>query len=191
MNPSLIFATALAAAAPAFAAAPPEDGPVATQQYVAEMNDRWSGVGVGVDGGLWGTRYGSSLKVDVPFGNGRLGQAFGARLRGVIVHSDDDGVFSPIGMGGVELFGRTPVILGVLRLYGGGGLYYGEALAREDASAGLIGGGHYGMEFAAAPRLAFTLEVGGQGPLHPEEVDAGASVMAGTTVYLGRVRGQR
>jgi hypothetical protein len=185
---TIALAAALAVAPLAQAEAPPENGPLATQAVVDTVNDHFTGVGIGMDHGLWGTRYGSSLKLDLPFGHGKIGKVFGVRLRSVVVHNDDDGQFSPIGMAGAELFGRTPVFLGLVRLYGGGGFYYGKPLAIEGAEPALIGGGHYGMEFAASPRLAFTLEVGGQGPIHPDEVDAGASVMAGTTVYLGRVR---
>ena len=59
----------------------PSDGPVPTAQYIADVNDYWTGVGIGYDNGLWGSRFGQGLKVDVPFGNGRLGRHFGVRLK--------------------------------------------------------------------------------------------------------------
>ena len=88
-------------------------------------------------------------------------------------------------MGGVELFGRGPVMLGVLRTYGGGGITYGAPIG-VDATPAVGGGGHYGVEVIAAPRMSFTFEVGGQAPLAASEVDGGAHVMAGATFYLGR-----
>jgi len=168
-------------------AAPPEIGPLATEEWVRETNARWRGVGIGYDNGLWGSRFAQGLKVDVPLGN-RLGQFLGVRARGTLVHNDANAQFAPVAMGGLELFGRGPVLLGVLRVYGGGGLYYGGPVGGEAAPATLAGGGHYGVEFLVSRRASFSFEVGGQGPLHPQEIDAGASVMAGSTVYLGRSR---
>jgi hypothetical protein len=168
------------------------DGPLATQQHVSEMNDRLAGVGIGFDMGLWGDRFANGLKVDVPLGTGRLGQFFGVRLRGLVVHDDFEGRFQPVAAGGVELFGRSPVQLGALRVYGAGGLYYGATMntLSGDAAPELVGGGHFGVEFAANKRQTFSFEVGGQGPISDREFDAGASVMAGTTIYLGKVGGR-
>lgn len=155
------------------------------------INDRFAGVGVGFDVGLWGDRFGSGVKVDIPAGTGTLGQHFGVRLRGISVHDDTDAGFSPVLAGGAELFGRGPVMLGVVRVYGGGGLYCGGTVDPIESALtdpALIGGGHFGVEFVHSPRTSFTFEVGGQGPMHADEIDAGASVMAGMTVYLGKVK---
>lgn len=166
-------------------------GPMPTLEQIQDTNDRWSGVGIGYDNGLWGSRFAQGLKVSLPFGSGRVGRHLGLRLRGTFIHDDTGDRFTPVLAGGAELFGRSPVFLGVLRTYGGGGFWYGDTFGRDDSVASVAGGGHYGVEVIASPRTSFTFEVGGQSPLHPEQVDAGASVMAGTTVYLGRVRRNR
>lgn len=187
---SLAAALLLNATAVAAPVAPPEDGPVATAEYVAEVNDRWGGVGLGFDMGLWGSAFGTSLKADLPLGSGRLGQHLGVRVRGLSVHDEYQGDFTPVVAGGAELFGRGPVMFGAFRVYGGGGFYYGGTLGRAAHvyAPAVVGAGHFGVELAASPRQSFTIEIGGQGPMSPEGTDEGASVMAGTTIYLGRVR---
>lgn len=178
--------------APRATADHPASYAILSDQDVLDMNDRLGGVGIGFDMGLWGDRYANGLKVDVPLGKGDLGQHFGVRLRGVMVHDDTGDRFTPVAAGGAELFGRGPVLLGVVRVYGGGGLYYGGIVDSQiETAPTLIGGGHFGVEVAASKRQTFSFEVGGQGPLTPEEFDAGASVMAGTTVYLGKVGRRR
>jgi hypothetical protein len=183
-----IAPTPTPAAAAAAQTHPVADYALLSDQDVLDMNDRLAGVGVGFDMGLWGDRYANGLTVSIPFGKGDLGQHFGVRLRGVLVHDDTGDQFTPVAAGGAELFGRGPVLLGVLRVYGGGGLYYGGIVNSPsvDSTPELIGGGHFGVEFAVTKRQTFSFEVGGQGPISPEEFDAGASVMAGWTIYLGK-----
>lgn len=155
--------------------------PEIDQHYAAVVNRNWRGLGIGYDNGLWGSSYGQGLKLDVPFGP-RLGQFVGVRLRGVMTVSG--GGAEPIGMAGVELFGRTPVYAGLVRLYGGGGLWYGGAFDQPELQ--VAGGGHYGVEVALNPRMSFHFEVGGQSPVDAAGGrDAGASVMGGATIYLG------
>jgi hypothetical protein len=134
--------------------------------------------------GLWGSQFGQGLKVDLPFGP-KVGQYMGIRLRGLFVHEETATEFTPVVGGGAEIFGRGPVLMGVVRVYGGGGVYVGEALNLAAAEPRWTLGGHYGVEVLVSPRNSFTFEVGGQGPLHPDGNDAGASVMAGATFYLG------
>ena len=189
---TLALATALLLSSPTASAAPvgPPDGPELSSAYVAEVNDRWGGVGLGFDMGLWGSRFGTSFKADLPFGSGRVGQHLGMRVRSLSIHDDFEGSFNPVVAGGAELFGRGPVVLGIVRVYGGGGFYYGGTLGRTEHvyAPALVGAGHFGLEVAASPRQSFTFEVGGQGPMSAEGIDEGASVMAGTTLYLGKVK---
>ena len=153
------------------------------------INRRWSGVGVGYDNGLWGGKYGQSIKVSIPFGR-NLGRFLGMRVRGMLVHHIDDVAdqFAPVVNVGAELFGRSPVWWGVLRVYGGGGLWAG--IRPNPTSSGaryrLGGGGFVGLEAFAAPFMAFTFEVGGQAPGHGLGVDAGGSAMGGMIFYFGR-----
>ena len=153
------------------------------------INRRWSGVGVGFDNGLWGGKYGPSIKVSIPFGR-NIGRFLGMRVRGMIVHHSDDVAdqFDPVVNVGGELFGRSPVWWGVLRVYGGGGLWAG--IRPNPTSSGaryrLGGGGFVGLEAFAAPFMAFTFEVGGQAPGHGLGVDAGGSAVGGMIFYFGR-----
>jgi hypothetical protein len=153
------------------------------------INRRWSGVGVGYDNGIWGGIYGQSVKVSIPFGR-NLGRYLGMRIRGMVVHHVDSAAdqYDPVINVGGELFGRSPVWWGVLRVYGGGGLWAG--IRPKPTSSGaqyrLAGGGFVGFEAFAAPFMAFTFEVGGQAPGHGGGVDAGGSVMGGMMFYFGR-----
>jgi len=147
--------------------------------------EAWDGVALGYENGLWGYGYAQGLTVQIPFGP-EVGRHWGARLRGQYTL---DGVTagSRTFRAGVEVFGRGPVVAGILRVYGGGGLYLGVWAAGDtDKRPLLTGGGHYGIEAAVSRRVAFTFEVGGQGPTFEGE-GIGASAMAGTAVYLGRL----
>lgn len=182
---SLALAVSLFASAPALAAKEaPEIGPLPDAEYIADINAKWRGVGVGYDNGLWGQNFGQGVKLDLPFGP-KIGQFVGLRLRGLMIHEETPNAFTPVMGGGAELFGRGPVLMGIVRVYGGGGVYYGEALNLDSAEPRLTAGGHYGVEVLVSERNSFTFEVGGQGPMHPDGRDAGASVMAGTTFYFG------
>ncbi|MEN0060764.1 MAG: hypothetical protein AAGA48_01375 [Myxococcota bacterium] len=160
-------------------ASPPDvtTGPLASPQEVAAINRKWRGLGFGADGGTLGRGTGYGIRLDVPFGR-RAGQFFGARLRGLAVSSADPVVW----MGGISLFGRGPVLLGILRVVGGGGLLVGVDAQGEPA---LGGGGHYGIEVRLAPRTALSVEFGSQGGRGVLDVVRGPSVRAGVMVYLG------
>jgi len=171
---------------------PPVLGQLATPAQLDRINRIWRGVGVGFDMGFWGqAHFAQSLKVDIPFG-WRVGQFFGVRVRGVMVYSDADAgldsVRDPVFDSGRELFGRSPVLLGLLRVYGGGGAWVGARLHPTNVGRTwkVGGGGHFGVEFALASRASLQIEIGGQAPGHALGYDAGASVMAGVMVYLGR-----
>lgn len=161
--------------------------PVLTRDYAIEVNRRARGLGIGFRQGLWGQGFGQSLHLDVPFGR-RVGQFFGARLTGTVVHGEAADRYDPVAFGSVELFGRSPVLGGLIRIYGGGGVMMGGRLhPRIDGRRyGIAGGGHMGIEAFAAPRVSFSIEVGGQGPVHALGIDGGASVMGGMSFWFGR-----
>jgi hypothetical protein len=170
----------------------PSLGPLPTPAHLDRMNRIWRGVGIGVDMGLWGqAHFAQSLKIDIPFG-WRIGQFFGIRTRGIMAYTDSDPgldtVGDPVFNGGIELFGRGPVLLGILRVYGGGGAWIGARLRPTDVgrSWNVGGGGHFGVEFVLAPRASLQFELGGQAPGHALGYDAGASVMSGVMIYTGR-----
>jgi hypothetical protein len=170
----LALTSSLAAAQPA---EPREDRVVSHAQNL----------GVGLDWGAWGQGFAQSIHVDAPLFGGRRGGAFGLRVRGVMVYGPATASrFDPTVFGDLELFGRGPVLLGLARVYGGGGLFVGAAplaLPRTDRNVRVSGGGHMGIEVFASPYNSFYVEVGGQAPLHPTRYDAGASVMGGMTFY--------
>ncbi len=197
MSLSLLLSTSLMFAgpdaAPAAGAHGPEPvAPVLDRDYSLAVNRRARGIGIGFRQGLWGTGFGQSLHLDVPFGR-RAGQFFGARLSGTIVHvesalADGSERWDPSLFGGVELFGRSPVMGGVVRIYGGGGLYVGGRPLPTPTGPRLAlgGGGHMGIEAFASPMMSFSVEVGGQSPIHGLGHDGGASVMGGMNFYFGR-----
>jgi hypothetical protein len=161
--------------------------PVLDRDYVVAVNRRARGVGIGFRQGVWGSGFGQALHVDLPFGR-RVGQFFGARVTGTVVHGEVDDRYDPVAFGGLELFGRSPVMGGVVRAYGGGGVFAGGRLHPriEGARYGIAGGGHVGLEAFVGPRVSFSIEVGGQGPVHALGLDAGASVMGGVNLWFGR-----
>lgn len=160
--------------------------PVLDAEDVRRINGYARGVGVGMNQGIWGEGFGQSLHLDIPFGR-RLGQFFGMRLAGTFVHGQVDGRYDPVGFGHVELFSRSPVVGGVMRAYGGGGVRLGGRLDTKASGPryGITGGGHFGLEFFAAPRVSFNVEVGVQGPVHPAGLDGGGNATAGVTIWLG------
>jgi hypothetical protein len=161
-----------------------------TPEYVESINEKWRGFGIGYDNGLWGRGFAQGIKLDIPFGL-RVGQFIGLRIRSVIVHPLEHGApYDPVFDNGIEIFGRGPVLLGVLRLYGGGGVWVGirPSPTAEGRSWGIGGGGHVGIEGRMAERVSLTFEIGGQGPAHALGLDSGASIMGGTMVYLGALR---
>ena len=168
----------------------PHDARLSPEQ-IRRINQRWSGIGIGYDNGLWGGGYGQSLKLSIPFGR-KLGRFMGLRVRSVFAHHNDafNNQFDPVVNLGGELFGRGPVWNGMLRVYGGGGLWAG--IRPNPTSVGskvaLGGGGHFGLEVMAAPCMSFTFEIGGQAPGHDLGHDGGASAMGGMMFYFGRIK---
>ena len=154
------------------------------ESYVAAVNRRALGVGLGLDQGYWGTGFGQALRIDVPFH-----RHFGMRARGILAHGpiEVDHDWDPALFGALEIYGRGPVMLGLARMYGGGGIHIGGRPNPQDdqGSFGIGGGGHLGIEMFLNPGYSFSVEIGGQAPVHELAYDAGASVMGGMTVYIG------
>ena len=188
MSATLLLASTLMFAGPG----PEPVAPVPDRAWALQVNRRARGVGIGLGQGLWGEGFGQSLHVDLPFGR-RVGQFFGLRVHGTIVHVSSplpgggerwDGVV----FGGAELFGRSPVMGGIARAYGGGGVFIGGRPwpTPDGAQFGIAGGGHMGLEVFITPCQSFHVEIGGQGPVHALGRDSGASVMGGMSLYFGR-----
>ena len=176
----------------AVAPGPEPVAPTLDREYSLKVNRYARGIGIGMHQGLWGDGFGQRLHLDLPFGR-RIGQFFGARVSGTLVHLESPlpgggNRWDPSVFGGVELYGRSPVWGGILRVYGGGGVYFGGRPnpTPQGARYAVGGGGHMGIEAFAAPRVAFSIEVGGQSPIHGLYRDGGASVMGGVNFYFGR-----
>jgi hypothetical protein len=174
----------------AMAAADRGPEPVASvpdREYSLRVNRAARGVGLGYHNGLWGHGFGHGLHLDVPFGR-RVGQFFGLRLQGTFVHSEVGSRYDPVAFGGVELFGRSPVMGGIVRLYGGGGVFVGgrPMPGVEGRRWGVAGGGHLGIEAFINPRMSFAVQIGGQSPVHAHGIDGGPNVMGHINVYFGR-----
>jgi hypothetical protein len=187
MSASLLFVTVVAFAEPS-SRGPEPVAPVLDAAYSSRVNRRARGLGIGLNQGLWGQSFGQSLHLDIPFGR-RVGQFFGMRVQGTFVHAPARTPgWDPTVFGGLELFGRSPVMGGVVRIYGGGGVFAGGRPLPTDRGRhwGVAGGGHMGIEAFAQPFMSFSVEIGGQGPVHALGYDAGASVMGGINFYFGR-----
>lgn len=186
MTTTLLFLGVMAFAEPT--TRPEPVAPVLDRDYVLRVNRRARGLGIGVSQGLWGQSFTQSVRLDIPFGF-RAGQFFGLRAHGTFVHpARGDAAYDPVVFGGLELFGRSPVMGGVVRIYGGGGVFVGGRPNPTDRGRrwGINGGGHMGIEAFAAPSMSFSVEIGGQGNVHALGLDAGPSVMGGVNFYFGR-----
>lgn len=176
---------------PAERAPAPVLGPRFDDAHVDRINRNLRGFGFGFDQGLWGQAMGQTLKIVIPFGK-RVGQFLGARLRGMSAFDVRRDGLDPVFGGGLELFGRSPVYLGLVRIYGGGGVWVGGRPGKPAGDAtrayGVTGGGHFGVEFILSSRTTMTFELGGKGPTHALLLDAGATATAGVMVYLGNLR---
>ena len=188
MSATLLLSSTLLFAAPG----PEPVAPVLDAEYSRAVNRRARGLGIGLHQGLWGSGFGQRLHLDVPFGR-RIGQFMGLRVQGTLVHLESDLAngdqrWDPVAFGGLELFGRSPVMGGIVRLYGGGGVYGGgrPLPTAQGRRYGIGGGGHMGIEAFASPLMSFSVEIGGQSPVHGLGLDGGASVMGGINFYFGR-----
>lgn len=166
----------------ALAAPEPVTGPRFDDDFVEDVNRKWRGLGIGYDNGLWGSHFAQSLKFDIPFGP-KVGQFWGLRLKGQQLHALPGSDVWLMGGGG-EIFGRGPVVHGIVRTYGGGGAW---VMSDLDGETAVSVGGHFGVETYFHRRGSLHIEIGGQSGAFSS--DQGASVVAGTTFYLGDLGG--
>ena len=160
--------------------------PLPSADYSREVNSHARGLGIGIDMGFWGSGFAQGLHLDIPMPV--VGQFFGVRARGLVAWGPFDAPeIDPAVLGGVEVFGRSPVVFGLARIYGGGGVHIGGRPNPTTSTEtwGISGGGHMGIEVFGAPWMAYAVEVGGQGNVHGDGIDAGASIMGVTRFYVG------
>lgn len=174
---------------------PRRTGPMPTQEYIKKVNLVAEGVGVGYEIGFWQPSVAMGIRVSVPLGKKKH---VGMQFRVFMPMCELEGRFDPVLNFGIEWFYRTPVFLGIVRIYVGGGLWAGirprtfsddqkdEALFdKKYARFGFAGGGKFGFEFFVKPKKSYFIEIGGQGPGHALKKDMGAHVMAGSVWYFG------
>jgi len=121
------------------------------------------GIAIGYDLGLWGHGSGDSFRLRVPFA--RQHWVLVGRFLGVIGQKGTDGMDRAVEYGGsLELHGQSDVYLNLMRLYGGGGveMIHGHRGPDRGRTA-WTGRYEFGFEFFLAPRMSFTLEIGGNG----------------------------
>jgi hypothetical protein len=132
------------------------------------------GVGIGYEFGQWGQGFAQGLRLKVPLRGG-----WGTTLRGIMAIADDPARWSAGGR--LELYGQSPVLLNLVRIYGGGGpQIFHQVKGDHQGETRFGGGGQFGFEFFMSPRVGFFLEVGGNGNGH---LVGGATVMTGITIY--------
>ncbi len=151
------------------------------------------GVAFGLEEGGWSGAFGSGLRVHIPFVN-----FFGATVRGMFLTSPSTtNISSPNSTtaptlttvlndhagGRIDLIGRSPVFLNLVRIYGGGGVEVFCAVGSGvNHQAVVSGGGQFGFEFFLQRRFSFYLEVGGHGGVD-SGLPGGETVVAGMNLY--------
>lgn len=131
------------------------------------------------DNGSWGGNWTQSVRLFVPFGD-----HFGALARGLVMFGSGRTFAERIDVGGrLELIGRSPVLLNLVRLYGGGGISVMSpvhGVTNREITVG--GGGQFGFEFFLTPHIGWTLEVGGNSGSQ-DGFGSGATILAGISIY--------
>jgi hypothetical protein len=149
----------------------------------AQVQVPWSGtsgtgVAFGYDNGSWGGEWVQGIRVRIP-----IIRMFSVNVRGIAVNSSA-GEEARWDLGGrLEAIGHGPVLLNLVRLYGGGGvqLFY-PVSGVDDKKITWGGGGHFGFEFFMLESMSFYLEIGGQSGVG-EGLGGGATVVAGLQIY--------
>ena len=145
------------------------------------------GVALSYENGSFGQVWEQGLKLQVgfgPCGPGRRDTCWAVNLKPQLLMELQDP--SAIALGGrLELIGRTPVYLNLIRIYGGGGIgTYVDLSGPHKGQVSVGGGGEFGFEFFLARDLAFYAEIGGNGCPALGNLCSGATVVAGVSLYL-------
>jgi hypothetical protein len=182
---------AVVVSAPPPPPAPPVLGVPSVQLAVPWTGLTGEGVGLGLEEGGWSGVWGTGLRIHIPFFSGvgeggNHGGSFGATLRGLVLTGPNTSTAEAPAdhFGGrLELVGRSPVFLNLLRIYGGGGVELFSAFGTGVSRKALVsGGGQFGFEFFLVRRFSFFLEVGGHGGVDAG-LPGGETVIAGMNVY--------
>ncbi len=147
----------------------------AVQLTVPWSGPTGQGISIGLEEGGWAGVYGSGLRVHIPFV-----PFFGVTARGLFTNgaSSSNAEFG----GRLDLVGRSPVFLNLVRLYGGGGVEVFSEMESGLRTPHLSGGGQFGFEFFLQRWMSFYLEVGGHGQVDAN-LPGGETVVAGMNLY--------
>jgi hypothetical protein len=177
--------------------APAEEQPAPAPAQGDYLRIPWTGesgtgVGFGYENGLWGPAFGVGVRVKVPlpwWGESERYKRskedkgpyypWGVALRGVTTDNP-----SYVGAR-LDLFGQSPTLLNLVRIYGGGGPQVFAVHTTEKLSSASWGvGGAFGFEFFFARSTGFFIEVGGTylDTAYVHDL-TGAAIVAGMNVY--------
>jgi len=155
-------------------------------------------LGVGGTGSVWGINF-NFMAYQRSDGSG-LNLRFTSRMNfGSFAHIKN-GLFDPIWYNGMHFLWQSRPISNLFRLYGGGGVWYGwrprtltdpdncylprgKMCSGLEKSGAISGGGFTGIEFFDNVRTYF-IEIGAQGAAHPNRMDGGLFLHAGSNFFL-------
>ena len=119
-----------------------------------------SGMAAGVQLGLVGAQFGQRVHVVVPLGENYA-------LRPAYVQTMASGAtFLLNGGGRLDLIGRTPILMELLRVYGIGGIQADYPFSPLGSGIGSLDygiSGAFGSEFFITPKFSYFFEIGGGG----------------------------
>lgn len=172
-------------------------GPKYTDEYINAVNLKAEGFGIGYEVGYLAPSVSFGMKCLAP-----IGDTWGLEFRVSMPQGYMQFDYDPCVNFAVGYFKRTPVFMGLFRVYFGGWFHMGYRIrviedeknpnAKEpmmdekNKRIGFAGGGKVGVEFFVSENKAYFIEVGGQGPGHALQYDAGGLVMTGATFYFGK-----
>lgn len=151
-------------------------GPTMTPEIWAEESGQ--GAAFGYESGSWGGSWSQGVRIRIP-----ILEFFAIDARGMIVNTNQVGDDRWDAGARLDLIGHSPVLLNVLRLYGGGGpqLFHPiSSSAQQTVHWG--GGGHFGLEAFLNPDMSLFFEVGAQSGV-ADDVATGATVLAGVKLH--------
>ncbi len=173
--------------------------PEYTKEYVNKVNRIAESFGLGYEIGYWAPSVAIGINALVP-----VGDTWGMEFRffspqGYMSVPYKKG-YDPTLSFSIGYFKRTPVFMGLIRVYFGGYMSVGYRIRdvepnihakepimdKKNERIGFAGGGKLGIEFFVSEKKAYFIEVGGQGPTHAYQYDAGGMVMAGAHIYFGK-----
>ncbi len=189
---------------------PRQTGPEITQEYIETVNIKAEGIGFGYELGYWTPTVSFGVRLSIPFGKKRnvgvqfrlfMPQGYFEEVKNFMGNPFIKEIqhYDPCVSFALEWFWRSPVFLGLFRVYVGGGFYIGYRIHTYSSDnpdtpmfdtkyrrIGFAGGGRIGVEFFVKQNSSYFIEAGGQGPSHAMRTDGGGCVQVGHMWYFGK-----